>query len=74
MVLNNEIRIQYEITKRIEILSLSDNIWKNTRSHDQKENEEGNVTNHWDQTSNKKRRTRKPYTEILKRTIDISGR
>ena len=74
MVLNNEIRVQCKITKRTKLLFLLDNIWKNTRSHDKKGNEKENTTNHRDETSDKKRRTRKPRIRILKEIMNISKR
>ena len=74
MVLNTRIRIQYETIKRIELLSLLNSIRKNIRSHDKKENEKRNITNHQNTIDDKKKRTRKPRIRILKETINISRR
>ena len=46
MTLNLGIRIQRKTAGGIELLPLSNGIWKNTRGHDKKENEKRNTTNH----------------------------
>ena len=74
MTFNTRIRIQYKTTRKIGLLSLSDSIREDTRSHDKKENEKRNTTNHRDTTDDKRRRTREPHIRILKETIDISRR
>ena len=74
MVFNNEIRVQYEITRRTRFLSISSSIRRNIRSHDKKENEKRDTTDHRNQIDIKKRYSRKLRIKILKRIMNISGR
>ena len=74
MTLNIGICIQYEITKRIRLLSLLNSIRKNTKSYNKKENEKENVSSCRDTTNNKRERTRKHRIRILERTMNVSGR
>ena len=74
MTFDNEIRIQYKISERTRFLLLSDRIRENIRSHDKKENEKRNTTNHRNKTDNEKRYTRKPRIRISKEIINIPGR
>ena len=46
MALNIRIRIQYKITERIRLFFLSDNIRKDIRNYDKKENKKKNTTNY----------------------------
>ena len=46
MILNTGIYIQCKITERIGLLFLPDSIRENTRSHNKKENDKKNTTNH----------------------------
>ena len=46
MILDNEICIQYEIIKEIEIFFILNSIRKNTKSYDKKENKKRNTTGH----------------------------
>ena len=74
MISNDGIRIQRKITRRTGFFSISNNVWRNIRDHNKKENEKKNITNHRDKINNKKRRTRKSRTRISKETMNISGR
>ena len=74
MTLNTRIHVQYEITERSELLSLSNSIRENIRSHDKEENEKRNVTNYRDTTSNERECTKESRIRISKRIMNIPGR
>ena len=74
MILNNGIRIQYEITRRTEFLFILNNIRKNIESYDKEENEKRNIISHRNKIDTKKEHTKKSYIRISKEIMNISGR
>ena len=74
MTLNIEIYIQYEITERIKLFLLLNNIRENIKDYDKKENEKKSIVNHWDTIDKKRERVRKPRIRISKRIMNILER
>ena len=46
MILDNEIRIQYEITREIRLFLILNSIRKNIKNYDKKENEKKDTIDH----------------------------
>ena len=74
MIFNLEVCVQRKIIERVGLLSLLNSIWKNTRDHDKKENEERNTVDYWDIINNKEECTKKPRIKISKEIMNIPGR
>ena len=71
MILNNEIRIQYEITKKIGFFFILNNVRENIESYNKKRNEKRNTVSHWNKIDIKREHTKKSYIRISKETINI---
>ena len=74
MISNNEIYIQYQITKKIRLFFILSSIRKNIESYDKKENKKKDTTSYRNEINIKKRRSKKPRIKILKEIINISER